>query len=500
MSEISSTNSVSIPVSGYLKMIRRWELIEDLLGDTEAMRAAGEKWLPRESKESLSSYDDRMKRSILFNGYADTISKLCDKPFSRQVVVNNLPLELEYLMTDVDGTGKSFNLFAREVLENLLNYGISHVFVDHTRIPIDLEGRVLTKQDEIDLGMRVYLNNISPVNLIGWQTNESINIKVPSLTQIRIKKNIFEATSSFGHEEVEYILVYQPFNYVIYKKIQTKTGYDYIIVDSGDISLGKIPLVTAYANKEGMMIAKPPLMTLAWLNLGHWQSSSDHKNILRFSRFGLLFGRGIPKKMIDEGAIEIGPSKAILTESDSADLHYVESSGAGLQVGRQDLLDIQNQMESVGQQPLIKNMPDITATGQRIDSGRNISRLQFWVRATEAQLLDALKLACEWRKIRVPEDLGVDIYDEFESELGLDSADKNLVFQLQQSNIITKKTLLEEMKKRNVLSYNLDVETELVSVEEDAVKELEKYVQQQEIQAAMQQSQQQSEEEIESEE
>ena len=56
---------------------------------------------------------------------------------------------------------------------------------------------------------------------------------------------------------------------------QSDATAQYELVESGDFSLGQIPLVTIYANKTDTMTSKPPLLDIAHLNLAHYQRQAD---------------------------------------------------------------------------------------------------------------------------------------------------------------------------------------------------------------------------------
>jgi len=76
MAKQANKNTVDSPCSAYNAMQAHWGLIDDLLGGTLAMRAAGEKWLPKEPKEENKSWQNRLDRSILYGAYADTVDDL----------------------------------------------------------------------------------------------------------------------------------------------------------------------------------------------------------------------------------------------------------------------------------------------------------------------------------------------------------------------------------------------------------------------------------------
>ena len=52
------------------------ELPHALMGGTRAMRAKGPKYLPQETNEVDSTYEARVKRTVLLNAYQRTIQKL----------------------------------------------------------------------------------------------------------------------------------------------------------------------------------------------------------------------------------------------------------------------------------------------------------------------------------------------------------------------------------------------------------------------------------------
>lgn len=472
--EKEEKSPVGIPCIGYERMSVLWELIDDLLGGTQAMHAARQKWLPMESAESSVSYDARLSRSILYNGYRDTVNKLKNRPFTHSVILTDLPDELSYLENDVDGNNKPLETFLKEVLENLIKYGVAHIFVDHSIVEEVTEGKEITKAEELRLGVRVYLNNISPVNLIGWQAEKTA--KILDLKQIRIRETLIEPKDDYGDEEITYINVYTKNGWEVYK--QDKENEDkYNLEKQGVSSFGRIPLVTIYANRTGFMTADPSLMDLAWLNLAHWQSYSDQRNILRFSRFGLMFGKGLPEAIVKKGSLEIGPTKAYLTDKDNADLKYVEHSGKSIEAGQKDIEDIEQKMRILGNQPLMKELPN-TATAERIDEGRTVSQLQAWIRSLERGVEQALKLACEWRKITPKETMKIDIYSDFEAVV-LGGADKDLLLKMRQNPLgpeITKITLLRELQRRGVFSQEMDPEKEAEAVDNEGASDLKKFL------------------------
>ena len=108
----------------YENMERRWTLIHDLLGGTQAMRDAGELWLPKEPREVQVDYDYRKSRSVLYNGYANAVDRVVSKPFTKPVVVQGeLPEILVGIEHNVDRQGTNLTQFSRKLMHTGSNYG-----------------------------------------------------------------------------------------------------------------------------------------------------------------------------------------------------------------------------------------------------------------------------------------------------------------------------------------------------------------------------------------
>lgn len=466
-------NPVAETIGPYDEMANRWDLILDLLGKTPAMRAAGEKWLPKEAGEIYGEYRTRLERTILYNGFGDTVEKLSARPFSHPISVHNIPADLEYLIDDADTTLKSFETLAQELLKDLATFGIAHIFVDHSRIAPIENGEKITIADEKQLGARAIITRISPANLIGWRTTYSTSSRQKKLTQIRVREFEYEDKGDYGVELVEYIRVWNSNgNWELHRKDDKGK---YTLIDKGIFTFSDgIPLITIYANRTGFMTAEPPLEDLAWLNLAHWQSSSDQRNILRLSRFAILFGKGFPDEYITgEKALTVGPTTAVMVNNPDAVLDYVEHSGKAIEAGSKDLDDLEVKMELLGQQPLMRTSGKSTATAKRIDENRNISSLQAWIRSLQDGLVNALEFAGKWRSIQTPEDMAVDIFNDFEVVVS-GQTDKDHLLKMRQAGELSRITYLKEVKRRGLLADDIDPEDEAARLEseDDSLDEL----------------------------
>lgn len=443
--------TVETPSKAYLNMLSDLELVTTLMGGTEAMREAGQKYLPREPKESVAAYRNRLSRSVLYNAFADTVQKLVGKPFSKPVnMLEDTPEQIKEWSKDIDLCGSNVTTFCREIFEYGLTDGLVHLLVDHPR-----NDGEKTLADEQSLKTRPYIVPVRAADLIGWRS-ELVN-GVRTLTQVRFRETSTEADGEWGEKCVQRIRVLYPDRFELYE-LQKK---EWVIVDQGLISLGRIPLVTFYTGKTGYMEAKPPLLDLAHLNVLHWQSSSDQEHILHFIRFPLLHGAGFSQ---DQKDIEIGPNRMIMSEDPQSKLTFVEHTGAAVDSGRQSIRDLEEKMDAMGGQLLMQRSGDSTATAASLDTAKSHSALQDMVRRLENAMQQAFMLMALWSKLPADAVGGVNINEDFGLSL-ISGKDEDTLLKSRLSGELSRESYLTELKRRNVLRNELDIEEEIDRIE-----------------------------------
>jgi hypothetical protein len=445
------------PCKAYVEMNQKWILLHDLRGGTQTMREAGKRWLPQEPNEEERQYQNRLERSFLYGAFGDTIDKIVSKPFSRAVQVNpELPEPIESMEYDVDRTGRDLTQFLREVFEAGTMYGLTHVLVDFPNVGSD---RPLTLEDEKTLGIRPVFIHIKPPQMLGWQTEYSPE-GLEELASIRFKETRTEPDGDFGEKETTYIRYYTKTEWRVYR--QAEDG-NWSVVSGGNHTFGRVPVFTVYFNRTGFMTADPPLEDLAWMNLAHWQSYSDQRNILRFARVGLLFIKGMNPEDMEKGVV-IGPGRIIRSRSEQADMKYVETSGQGIKTGAEDLKTIEDRMEALGNQPLMSRTGSQTATGQAIDEARTQADIKSWVRVTEKFGILLFKAAADWMRIELEDDFSVDINDDFGAGFR-GGEDMPHLLTMRQTGNLSLETFLRETKRRNILSDEIIIQQEIDRIE-----------------------------------
>jgi len=452
----TTVGGVDSPSASWAEMWHKWELIQDLLGGTLAMRQAGKKWLPPEPRENPQGYEARLNRSYLYGAFRDTVQKLAAKPFSKPTVLSGkLPELLKEITHDADLQGRDLTQFARHIFEDGLKWGLSHILVD-----FPATGGGLSLADERSQGIRPYFVHVSPLDLIAWQSNIRAD-GGEELTQVRFRERRTEYDDTFGETAVDYIRVINQDSWELWRKPPKEE--EYLKIEEGTHSFGAVPMMTFYTTRADFMKATPPLEDLAWMNLAHWQSLSDQRNILRFARVGILFASGFSEEEIESG-ISIGPSNMISSTNPEAKMSYVEHSGNAIGAGENDLTALEARMEVLGLQPLVESTGGVTATARAMDEARTHSNIQAWIRGLENAFEGCYAMAAQWANSPLPEDFAVDVFNDFGISLSA-TEDVRALMDMRVAGLITQQTFLEEVKRRGVLADEVDIESEMENLE-----------------------------------
>lgn len=457
----------------YDRLERSWLLVEHLLGGTDAMREAGELYLPKEKGEDKDMYGARVMRSVLFPGFEESVDGIAARPFAEPLSIEgDLPAELEPLEEDADGENTALHDFAMEVFRTGVAYGGCHILVDYPSVPPDPEK--VTKLEEQQKGLRPSLVLIPPRNLFRWKyVRDDSGKRV--LDEVRIFDEEIGEDKDGSEIVVQLVRIYRRDTWEIWHKVEDETDDQaavYELIASGPNKLGRVPLVT-FRTKGRRLEVEPPLLKVGHLNVAHWQQQSDQDNILHVIRVPLLFGSGIgDEDNVAKGPVTLGNSRWLRSASPNANMRYVETTGQGATVGRERLRDLEAQMRMLGVMPFVEEAADVKAVAIAVDDSRGMSKVKAWVRRCETALREALSIAADWVDTKLSESLVIKLFDDF-SAVERQASDLAELGRLYDRRVITAETLLSEFKRRGTLSDSVDVKKEVALSEQAAMKEAE---------------------------
>lgn len=487
--ERKAEDRVEVPISAHSDFMDVLALPKALLGGTRAMREVGETFLPKEKHEEQADYANRRDRTFLLGAYKRTCQKLTGEVFSKEISLDeDVPSEIKaWCQDDIDLEGSNLTQFATGVFFTGVAKGVAHVLVDYPGVETKVEGgkngrlmyweeyedqpgsgrepewKPLTKAVQEKKGWRPYWVTIEPEQIIGWRS-EVRNGKTV-LTQVRIKESTEEPSGEFGTRTVNRIRVLEPGSWTLWVEVKEEGKTTWVVQDRGATSINFIPLATfRIGEKKTVMTATPPLEGLADLNLAHWQSSSDQRNILHFARLVTYFGKCLD---IDEKSqkVILGPNQLVHSSEKDADLKVVEHSGKGVDSGRQDLKDLETQMAMFGLTYMMPRTGTATATERAIDSAENSSALRGW--ASEfAGFLETLLLYTKRYSDPSAESAGsVGVNKEFNN--WLKDMHGQVLIDAYEAKLLPREIVIDEFKRRGVISEDVDFQALIQMFQED---------------------------------
>lgn len=447
------TLAVWQPSDIVVELRKDWAVIDALMHGTRAMRLAGESLLPKWPNEEVAAYNARLATATLFPAYQRTCSVMSGKPFSKPLTLRDADARIEAMADDIDMQGNNLHVFAANLFRQGIAYGLCGILVEFPRAT-DAAPRTMAEFQAA--GLRPYFLPVRHSQILGWRTEPANGRSV--LTQLRILEYVDRDDGEYDIESIARVRVYTPGGFQLWEATsRNASGSSWQLIDEGATTLPFIPFVPVYGRYESFMIGRPPLLDLAYQNVKHWQSQSDQDTILHVSRVPILAMIGAE----DDTQLTVGASSAVKLPP-GADLKFVEHSGAAIEAGAKSLRDLEQQMIQAGAELLVKTEGARSATEAAGDLEGNKSDLQRIAENFEDALDMALWIA--GRYINVERTGSVELFDDY-GAASLSDASAQIVVGLQQTGLLSKPTTLEELKRRGVLSSDVDPERELEAVE-----------------------------------
>jgi hypothetical protein len=395
-----------------MDMVKGWEIMKAVTNGTEYLRDNSEAFLPLEPREDYTAYLSRVNRAV-FSPYTQRLIRAATGLIMRKpITLIGDSYWTDVFAKDVDGCGSDLDEYARRVLICSLTYGQSHILVDYPA-----PTGALSLAEERAQNRRPYWIEIDPTNIYGWRLDREVNYG--SLIQVRIAEKAVVPSGEFGEQVFDQVRVIEPGKFSIYRKVSPKkdlinlqdTTYagnfdgpenekDYELVDSGEFSLGEVPLVSVYSGKTDTLTSKPPLLDIAYLNLAHFQRQADLIHSLHVASQPMLVLEGWDDQTKD---MSISVNYAMATQPGNK-VYYVEPASSAFEAQTNEIQELQTQMATLGistlsQQKFVAESAD----ARRLDRVDTNSMLSMVSLELEQKLQKVFNLSANYLGIEPPE-------------------------------------------------------------------------------------------------
>lgn len=270
-----------------------WKKIDDVLAGPDAMREAGDAYLPRPnasdtSPENRARFDAYLKRATFYAVTKRTHRGLVGHVFQKEPTVE-LPSSLEPLIADADGSGVTLQQQAKKALGHVLGYARAGLFVDYpaTENPTT---KAQLKNGQIRPTILLY----NPRDVINWRLR-SVGA-VQQFRMIVFRESYQKSDDGFEPTfDTQYRQLYLDkdgfYAVNIWQELtDSKTGKtldlaitsSFTPLDAKGRRMDYIPFTFIGALSNDAEVEDSPIEDMVELNIGHWRNSADYEESVFF--------------------------------------------------------------------------------------------------------------------------------------------------------------------------------------------------------------------------
>lgn len=440
-------------------MVPYWDKVDAIIDGIDAMRLAGDKYLPRFNDEESEDYKFRLSCTKMTNVYRDIIEGLASKPFEQSVTLvtaeddatsGAVPESIDEFSYDVDGSGNNLTVFAADTFYNGINSALHWIMVDYDKP----DPSIRTVADAQASGRRAYWSHVLARNVLDVQSKVVRGKEI--LTYIKILE-----PGKPDHIR-EFTRTGDVVTWKLYEKTkEMKDETMFVVVDQGTLSINEIPLVPFVTGRRDGRSWKvfPAMKDAADLQVELYQQESGLKYAKVLTAFPMLAANGItPPKGADGkpmGKLAVGPNRVLWSSPDAGtgrvgNWQYIEPNAMSLEFLAKDIIATIQNLRELGRQPLTASSSNITVITAAVAAGKAKSAVKAWAYKLKDALENALRLTALFMGVQY--DPTVFVFVDFDD--WMEGEDVTALLTLSEKKKISDTTLWEELARRGVLSTN----------------------------------------------
>lgn len=375
----------------------KWKRTRDVIAGQDAVHKAGTAYLPKLKDQEETDYRAYVTRAGFYNATWRTIAGLSGMMFRKPPKVE-IPAGIAPMMADVDMAGTSLDVFARDIVTEVLGPGRVGILVDHPRVETVAP---LTVAAAEQLGLRPMLKTYRTESIINWKYTRVRNRWVLSL--VVLAEKVEEAENEFKSKTVDQWRVLDLTEAGYRQRVFQKGERDEFVQIGDDAyplmrnaPLDFIPFYVVGPDGVDSDLDEPPLIDLVDLNLSHYRTNADYEHGCHFT--------GLPTAVVsgyhpEETApkLYIGSQAAWVFPDPNAKASFLEFTGQGLGALKENLDRKEQHMAVLGARMLSEQKRAVEAaeTAAIHRAGEN-SVLASIAQGVSEAITTALQVFADW--------------------------------------------------------------------------------------------------------
>jgi hypothetical protein len=484
-----------------------WSRARDVIAGEDAVKRAGERYLPRLDSQTVDEYAAYLARASFFNATARSADGFVGLIFRRAPFVR-LPDEnggvgraLAAFRNDVDMVGTSLFGYAKNVVTEIIGVGRAGTLVDWEGEVEDRVYATLYPAESI-LNWRVERINgrnlptlvvlYEPVEALGVAGNGAGAFASRKVEQIRVLK-LVAGEDVAGTKKKPYFCQVE-----IWRLLEKAAGDGQAggVAASGSVPEDKrewvlaetrvplrrgkplplLPFVFHGPRHSRPDVDKLPLGDMIAVNLDHYRLDADYKHGIHFTALPTAWVSGFDKS----ATLRIGSSTAWVSDSAGATAGFLEFTGQGLSTFER-AMDRDERLMAVLGSRLLEGQKQVGETAQAIElrqSGEN-SILSSVASSVSESLTQVLRWAYWWNSTEeLPDTITdsqvlVELNTDFSTST-MDAQELAAVVKSWQSGAVSRDTMHELFRKGEILpdGRSNEEEARLIAGEKKALPEV----------------------------
>lgn len=435
----------------YRNTLSRWDLVDVVCDGSEAIKAAGTKYLPKPNPDDSSDanakrYKQYVMRAVFFGGTKKTLQGMIGTAFKKSPMIA-LGTRTEYLKEDADGAGVGLVQMAQSTTSEVLKKGRHVLFVDY---PLTDKEVKINQMDD----MRATIIARDAKQVVNWKI-EKVGSQY-KYTLVVIKEEAESKVDEFLSETIT--------QYRVLRLVNNRYEVTIIKIGSkgeGELADGpfypkkadgsfwsEIPIVFVGSVNNDDTIDDAPLYELAIVNVAHYRNSADYEDSVFFTGQAQPWISGLDEEWrnhLESKGIYIGSRTAILLPENGA-MGFAQAQPNTL--AKEAMDQKEKQMIALGARLIQQGQAVKTATEAQGDQESNTSVLSLVVTNVSNAYSKLVSWAAEFMGDNTECKFEIDTDFNFSS---LDAQTLTALVGAWQSNLIPTSDALAKLKRHGFI-------------------------------------------------
>jgi len=453
-------------------------LMDDLLAGTRRMQEMALKrgYVPKWKNEEDHVYEIRRKAEVLYESFEATLSAAVGMLYAQppKIEPNALGSRFEEHWESIDGQGTKGHVFTRQFSEQAGRDGVGVILIDHTPQP---DGVTVHGGNTDALGLRPHWSIYPRASVLSWRHEERRGRQV--LTQLVLEEVVDKEKGAYGSTTAERYRVLRlgpaGATWELLEKRTDAGGTSFPTLAEGEFRNARgepapfLPVAVAYTGrKEAELVARPPLLGVAWLNLSHWRKATNlafYEELCAFP-FPLLKGQLAPSddELGEPQAIKLGPLSVVHVVGEESDFELRELTGSSLTQLKRSIDAKERHMGQLGMTFLAPDPnQQETATARRIDLTAQTADLATMAQGVDDAINLAMKIHAWYEGVDVSAAPTHEINRDFQSTV-MDPETMRVYLEAATNEVITERMMLEAWQRGGRIPEDADLDQLLMEI------------------------------------